>query len=393
MAKKEISEFEAAHRKRRRKYAARRFFNLITAAVITVVVVFGVYFAAENDLLGFAGDLIASSASGGGSLPAEFSGDSTISMFDWGGSIGILTDTAVYLYSTGGRELLYEQHGMTAPCAEASGRRMLIYDRGGSLLQVRTRTTVLFEQTYDYEIVTASLSEDGYLTVVTGAQRYASQVMVYNPDFSMIFTWSPAEEYVVAAAVGPDERTIAAATVYASGGEIYSTIHLFSVDSSEEKAQCRLEGSAVVGIAFTDRGSVRVICDDQAAEVDTDGRLLGYYGYDGGLTAYLCPPGSGETVLIFDQYTESRSCRLVFLGDEMKENASASAAGRIGACCCDAKRAAVYCSGTLTVFGTDGSMLAYSAAEQDILKVTLVNGGFYAVTRNTLRALKTDAPA
>jgi hypothetical protein len=175
LAQKQVSEFETAHKKRRRKYAAQRFFRLIVAAVITVVIVVGVYFAAENDLFGMAGDLIASSASNGGSLPMEFSGDATLSMFDWGGSVGILTDTAVYLYSTGGRELLYEQHGMTAPCAEASGRRMLIYDRGGTMLQVRTRTSVLFEQTYDYEIITASLSEDGYLTVVTGAQRYASR--------------------------------------------------------------------------------------------------------------------------------------------------------------------------------------------------------------------------
>jgi len=393
LAQKQVSEFETAHKKRRRKYAAQRFFRLIVAAVITVVIVVGVYFAAENDLFGMAGDLIASSASNGGSLPMEFSGDATLSMFDWGGSVGILTDTAVYLYSTGGRELLYEQHGMTAPCAEASGRRMLIYDRGGTMLQVRTRTSVLFEQTYDYEIITASLSEDGYLTVVTGAQRYTSQVMVYSPDFDMIFSWSPAEEYVVAAAVGPDEKTIAAASVYASGGQIYSTVHIFAVDSSEEQAQHRFEGSAVVGIAFTNKGDIRVICDDQAAEMDTDGKLLGYYGYGGELTAYLCPPGSGETVLIFDQYTESRSCRLVFLGDEMEEKASASATGKLVACCCDAKRAAVYCSGNLTVFGTDGSMLAYSSEEQDALKVALVNGGFYAVTRNTLCAVKTDTPA
>ncbi len=391
MAKKEVSEFEAAHKKRRRKYAAKRLFRLTTAAVVTLLVVVGVYFTAENDLLGIVGDLIASSTSGGGTLPAEFPGDSAVSMFDWGGSIGILTDTAVYLYSTGGRELLYEQHGMTDPCAEVSGRRMLIYDRGGSTLQVRTRTAVLFEQTYDHEIVTASLSEDGYLTVVTGAQRYASQVMVYDLDFNVIFTWSPAEEYVVAAAVGPDERTIAVASVYASGGQIYSTVHIFTVDSSEELAQRRFDGSAVIGIAFTGKKSIRVVCDDQAAEVDMDGKLLGYYGYDG-LTAYLCPPGGSETILIFDTYTGSRDCRLVFLGEEMKEKASASAAGKLSACCCDAKRAAVYCSGNLTVFGTDGSMLTYSSAEQGALKIALINGGFYALTRSTLCAVKTNAP-
>lgn len=393
MPKKEVSEFEAAHKKRRRKYAAKRLGRLIAAAVITILVVAGVFLAAENDLLGVAGDLIASTAAGGGSLPAEFSGDSTVSMFDWGGSVGILTDTAVYLYSTGGRELLYEQHGMTSPSAQAAGRRLLVYDRGGSKLQVRTRTAALFEQVYDYEIISASLSGEGFLTVVTGAQRYASQVTVYDPDFNEVFTWSPAEEYVAAAAVGPDGRTIAAASVYASGGEIYSTVHLFAADSSEELAQRRFDGSAVIGLSFTGGGDVRVICDDQAAEVDTKGDLLGYYRYEKDLTAYLCPPDGDETILIFDHYTETRSCKLVFLGEEMKEKASASAAGKIGACCCDAKRAAVYCSGNLTVFGTDGSMLAYSAAEQGAMKIALVNGDFYAVTGSTLCAVETGPPA
>lgn len=391
MAKKEVSEFETAHKKRRKKYAARRFARLIAAGVITLLVIAGVFLAAKNDLLGVTGDLIASAASGGGSLPAEFSGDATVSMFDWGGSVGILTDTAVYLYSTGGRELLYEQHGMTAPSAEASGRRLLVYDRGGTKLLVRTRTAALFERTYDYEIIAASLSGEGFLTVVTGAQRYASQVTVYDPDFKEIFTWSPAEEYVVAAAVGPDGRTVAAASVYASGGEIYSAVHLFAADSSEELAQRRFDGSAVIGLSFTD-GGVRVICDNQAAEIDTKGNLLGYYRYGGELAAYLCPPGGDGTVLLFDKYTETRSCKLVFLGKEMKERASASAAGKLAACCCDAKRAAVYCSGNLTVFGTDGSMLAYSAAEQGAMKLALVNGGFYAVTGSTLCAVETGSP-
>ena len=45
------------------------------------------------------------------------------------------------------------------------------------------RDKILFEKEFEYKIISADLSADGMLSVVTSAQRYASQLHVFDSDY------------------------------------------------------------------------------------------------------------------------------------------------------------------------------------------------------------------
>ena len=168
MAKKETNEFEAARKKRRAKIATGRFKKFVGAALLFAIVCGAVYIFVTEDVIGIIGDRIASAGSGG-TMPVEMAGNSVTDTFTCGDNIGILTDGAVYLYAKSGKLLLSQQHDMVNPVVEASGRRFLIYDQGGTKLMVRMRDKVLFEKEFDNTIISASLSDDGWLSVVTKA--------------------------------------------------------------------------------------------------------------------------------------------------------------------------------------------------------------------------------
>lgn len=383
----EKTEFELARRKRRRRLGFERLGRLIIALCVTAAVIFGIYKAIDSDLIGMLSDRATAAATNGTGLPMEFAGNTVRQTFECNGAIGLVTDTAYYLYGTNGSQLLYEQHGMSEPAACSSGRRFMVYDRGGTKLVIRTRDSVLFEHEFPFSIVDAELSKNGWLTVVTGAQRYASQVAVYGPEYKeTAFTWESSGEYVLSAAVGPDNRTIAAVSVGASGGEIYSSLHVFEVDAPEELASSKFEGSTILDVCFSATGDIKLIFDNMAVMAARDGKTVGQYKYSGSLLAYSSAKNEDDAALVFDKYKELRSCQLVILGDRCEVLSDTSIDGLVSGAVADDSGTAVYTPNGIYSFGTDGALRAVSTQNTEALKLLFVGNDIYAVGRGELYA-------
>lgn len=281
MAKKEQNEFEIARKKRRKKFAAQRKRKFIGAVIILTVLCVGIHFFIKEDIAGIIGDRIVSSSSGTAGLPVDMSGTTVLETFTVGEHIGIMTDAVYYLYAENGKQLLSQQHGFANPKVEAAGRRFLIYDQGGNKLLVRMRDKILFEKEFEYKIISADISEEGWLSVVTSAQRYASKLHVFDEDYSEIFSWSSSDEYIVAAASHKGSKTVAAAALSANeSGEIVTTVHLFTTEAALELGKKEFKGSAVLNIEFDTEGDVKLICDNLASLLDREGHILGRYEYD-----------------------------------------------------------------------------------------------------------------
>ena len=230
MAKKEKNEFSAARKKRRFKIAMLRTKKFIGAVLALAIVCVAVWLFVKEDVAGIIGDRIAASSSSGASMPVEIAGTSVKETFTIGDNVGVLTDGNVALYAKNGKQLLSYTHGMTDPIVKAAGRRFLLYDRGGTKLVVRMRDKVLFEKEFDYKIISANISSDGWITVVTAAQRYASQLHVWNSAYDEeIFTWSSSGEYIICSAADSGSKTVAAATLTANAsGQMVTTVHIFT---------------------------------------------------------------------------------------------------------------------------------------------------------------------
>ena len=272
MAKKEQNEFEIARKKRRKKFAAQRNRKFIGALLLFAVLSAGIYFFIEEDVAGIIGDRIASSASAGEGFPVDISGTNVIKTFTVGEHFGVLTDAVYYLYAENGKQLLSAQHGFANPVVEAAGRRFLIYDQGGNKLMVRMRDKILFEKEFEYKIISADISADGMLSVVTSAQRYASQLHVFDSDYKEeVFTWSSSDEYIICASANESTKTVAAAALSANeAGEMVTTVHFFTTEAAVELSKKEFRGSSVLSLEFDSDGDAKVICDNVAACISRD---------------------------------------------------------------------------------------------------------------------------
>ena len=386
MAKKEQNEFEIARKKRQKKFAAQRSRRFIGAFLIIAILCSGIYFFIEEDVAGIIGDRIASSASAGAGFPVDVSGTNVLKTFTVGENLGVLTDAVYYLYAENGKQLLSAQHDFANPVVESAGRRFLIYDQGGNRLFVRARDKILFEKEFEYKIISADLSADGMLSVVTSAQRYASQLHVFDSDYTEeIFTWSASDEYIVSASVDKDTKTVAAAALSANeSGEIVTTVHLFTTEAAVELGKKEFKGASVLSLEFDSQGNVKVICDTVAATLSKDGKVLGSYGYSTVPAAVMNLPGTDEAVIVFDRFTEERATDIIFFKEKLSEAKEVSITGKYICSDMNENNMAIYCSGKAFVFTNLGANTATLESEQDAMLVEIIGESVFAVTRDQL---------
>ncbi|MBR5873070.1 MAG: hypothetical protein IKZ06_05440 [Oscillospiraceae bacterium] len=386
MAKKEQNEFEIARKKRQKKFAAQRTRKFIGGMLVLAILVTGIYFFIEEDVAGIIGDRIASSASAGEGFPVDVSGTNVLKTFSVGEHFGVLTDISYALYAENGKQLLAAQHDFANPVVETSGRRFLIYDQGGNHLVVRMRDKILFEKQFEYKIISADLSFDGTLTVVTSAQRYASKVHVFDSDYQEeIFTWSAADEYVVSASASEKEKTVAAAALSANeSGEIVTTVHIFTTEAAVELAKKEFKGASVLSLEFDSDGDIKLICDTLAATLSRDGKILGSCGLGSVPVACHNISGTDGAALVFDRFTEERATDILFLDKTFAEAKNLSVSGRYVCSDRSENNTAVYCSGTAFVYNNDGEATAVLSSEQDAVMIKLIREYLFAVTRDQL---------
>ena len=390
MAKKEQNEFEIARKKRRKKFAAQRTRKFIGAVLAMALLCGGIYLFVENDVAGIIGDRIASASSGAEGMPVDISGMNILQTFPVGENIGILTDTAYALYAKNGKTLLSERHDFANPIVETSGRRFLIYDQGGTRLIVRMRDKILFEKEFEYKIVSADLSADGMLSVVTAAQRYASQLHVFDSAYEEeIFTWSASNEYIICASANSDTKTVAAAALSANeSGEIVTNIHVFTTEAAVQLAKREFKGSSVLSLEFDENGDIKTVCDNIAAVLDRSGNIIGSYIFSSAPAACINTGGKSGAVLVFDRFIEERAADVVFLGENMTETKTVSIGGKYICSSGNGINTAVYCSGKAYVFNAEGENTASFESEQDAVLINIVGENLFAITRDQLCEIK-----
>lgn len=390
MAKKEKNEFSAARKKRRFKIAMLRTKKFIGAVLALAIVCVAVWLFVKEDVAGIIGDRIAASSSSGASMPVEIAGTSVKETFTIGDNVGVLTDGNVALYAKNGKQLLSYTHGMTDPIVKAAGRRFLLYDRGGTKLVVRMRDKVLFEKEFDYKIISANISSDGWITVVTAAQRYASQLHVWNSAYDEeIFTWSSSGEYIICSAADSGSKTVAAATLTANAsGQMVTTVHIFTTEAAIELGKKDFSGEAAVSLEYNSSGNVKIICDSMAAVVDRSGNVIGRYDFDRKLISCVNAHGTSGMALVFDRYTEARATDVTFIGSRGEQVKTVSVSGKFLCANGNSSHAAVYCDGTATVFDYSGNKTAELTSEQDALLIILTKESVFAVTRDEICEVK-----
>lgn len=384
--KKEKSEFEIARKKRQNKIAAQRLRNLLIFGIITAVLITAVYFIISEDIIGIIGDRIASSSSAEGKMPVELGGNNVRNLFNCNENIGIVSDASVYLYSQEGKRLLSFSHSMLNPISKSTGRKFLLFDQGGFSVLLRTRDKIIFDKTFDYTIINSGLSSGGWLYVITNAQRYASQVHVWDDKYEKeIFTWSASDDYVVDACVHEENELVA--TVSLSGdsyGDIVSTVKVFSIESGKMLASKSFTNSSALNIEFDSQGNIKLVCDNMSVLLNKKCEKISSFDYDDKIIGFVNNPEDDYISIAFDRFTKSRTTRVLFLGNGLKMLKDTAVTGNYSLITGNTGNVILYAGGKIYRYGSGGNLIHKYESESEAEKMIAIGDNTFVSTKEML---------
>ena len=186
----------------------------------------------------------------GKGLPLTVGDDSVKGLYTRGSTAFVLTDSHLFAYTTGGKEICAIQHGYLSPVVDVAQTRTMVYDRGNSSLRIDTLGRNQVNAKYEQAILTADLSDSGVFAVAFDDAEYASTVSVFDKNGSTpaLLQLSYSGEDVTAVKLSPNGKTLATVTVRSEGGAFTSCLRLYKIKTGAKLCEETASGSMAVSL-------------------------------------------------------------------------------------------------------------------------------------------------
>lgn len=388
----QIADIEKLRKKRSRKAFLKRLLMLLLAIAVVFAAVISIRYAETLDLQGFLSDLVASFGSGGG-FPVDFPGNTAHNMEQIGSDIAVLTDSSLYIYNGTAKQVRNVQHNYVNPVAKIAGNRVLLYDVSGYNFRIDSKSKTLYERKLDNKLIAADYASGGRYAILSEAQRYLSQLVVYEKDYTELFTWYSRDNYATGVDLTDDGRYAAVSALTTSGGMIRSSVIRFSVNSGEELFRAQFDDALICAVRQISKDRTCVVLDDRVSVLSADGSAsITYSFYGRTLLAYEIGSG-GQVALLFAVDGSLEKTDLVVLDSDAAEIFSLSRLSGVQDFAFSGSQLLLCDSAGMRAFDRNGETVFMCGSDYDFLQTTAVGGRYYALTGTELQLLAQNDPA
>lgn len=285
------------------------------------------------------------------------------------GGLTIASTSCVQVVDNDGSSALSVNVVMSKPVVSSGGASAVVYDAGGNSVLVVNAQGLLYKLTADQKVISASVNSDGWLALCTEDSSYDGRVTVYNASGSEVYKWYSGSGYVVGAAVSPNDKNLAAATVTTTG----SSVTFMSLGSTEKTSKYDAAGAVALEISYRDDGTAGLLTSDtyslldvktgkSAADVAASGAYLQAYSFASDKFAVIAssPYQKGTSSVIDAVDSDGKTAAEISFG---KTVSGVSAAGNY---------IAVLSSGDITVYKVYNKEASVFAEYQDSSAETVV---------------------
>ena len=258
---------------------------------------------------------------------------------DLNGDLLIASPSAARLYSAGGVEYLSLPCQLKQPGLSSRDGLAVVYDVGGSnLLGVQDRQEA-FSLSLDSskQLLSANLSENGWLAVTTKETGYKGVVTLYHGSADPVIALRISSRFLTDAVPSSDGKNLAVLAVGLEENTFASTLLLYPTDGSQEPfAQCSLGNDVILSLHYAD-GYYWTLGETSLSIVGEDGALAGQFDYSDQSLKSASLGGDGFATLLLGKYRAGSAAELVTVDQQgqslgrlsiQEQVLSLSAAGR-----------------------------------------------------------------
>ena len=268
MSENNYEEFEEQEQlpERTRRIKSGIKFTRVLLLLIMVVTAVVLLFANKDKLsadnfkrLAAKIDLGVSSNSDVDSAVVDFDYNSTGKVKTYKDGIARVTDDNLVIMDNIGTQFQSVLTGMNSPQILSGARYVCVFDRGGRRLMVCDSFTVLFDYTFDDNIVDVSMNSNGYIVVVTESESYKNHCIVFDSSFKEIYKINSLNRYIVTADISPDNKYVLLSSLYAKDADVIPQVNCYRLDKKEPVWSVDYNGSVAVDVKIKNDGTASLL--------------------------------------------------------------------------------------------------------------------------------------
>lgn len=226
--------------------------------------------------------------------------------------LAIAGNTSVTVFTPSGRQTISQKLQYSKPTAEGSGKYLLVYDADGTQYSLYNSYAQVWSGKSRYPIRSAAVSASGSYLLLSASDEFPSEMELYDDRFDRIgyFTLS---SYVIDVAINRKGTVFAfLASEVTDSGAFATSVRIYETGRSEPIAVTPLGSGLGLSCAFTDSGTLSVVCGDGIYTVSSRGSLLNRFAFDENRIRSADLNGDGCALLLGKSEISSQKSVVVF---------------------------------------------------------------------------------
>lgn len=235
------------------------------------------------------------------------------------------------------------------PDLVSGGGVALAYDIGGTALYALDSKGLRWQQETEGELLAVTVNPHGYVTAVYNKSGAKAAVTVWDSNGAAVFTFQSAQRFVMTAALGQDDRTLAAVTMGQEDGKFQSFLVLYHTDSDKMVATTPVDG----GVAYALETMQREFCavtEQGLYLLDSGGELKASYSYGGQFLRRCVVGDGGWAALLLSRYKSGGYASLITVDGDGNELGGCDIDGEVLDISTAGRYVAVLFSDRLTIY-------------------------------------------
>lgn len=209
-----------------------------------------------------------------------------------GGRAVVLSDTALTMLGSTGREELSLRHSLNNPVLQSAGERFLLYNSGSTGYIALSGTDVAVSAVAERDILTGAIAQNGRFALGVQGSNGASELNVYQNDGTLQAHYLLARDYITAIAMNYDGSYGAVCTVRSDKGTLVSRVVVYDFSSEEPVASYETTGTLLLAAYWGENGSIYAVGDTAMLAASSSDYEFSEYNYQGRqLTAFRLAAG------------------------------------------------------------------------------------------------------
>lgn len=248
----------------------------------------------------------------------------------------IYNNRGVKAVNSGGKTVWQIDEAMSDPIAECDGKYLLLADLGGNHYAASYKNgKIVNEYKFDKDIISAKITEKGYVAIATDTDGYKGKVSLFNKRGSEIYAWNSGSGYISDIDISDNGRYLAVAQLVTDENAANTRIQIIDTNRGEVISTVERKNEVTAEVKFVSANKLLVVTDNhilaytrggkEKFSISLEGKEASLYNIDSdSLIAVGVMDNRGNSVLeLYSSYGKYRGS-YVAVGDIRAVDVSSS---------------------------------------------------------------------